>query len=283
MLTPDLFNREYTAEVLRTARRDSPSIDAIRSLLATSWTEEHVDQEGDDVRVLHAFVASQTPYHRVRAIDHPGQRAPRTKAIRGVAHFLYDVLILVRGRHVVIAVPFHGLAERFFVGVDAALAGSRTLYETLDITKMVIRLGVAGRTSVSTNSDLEMDVGLTRCHLAYEDPLRRRDLQQVRLVGTNIGASEIYRELVRPILSPSPALTVTPILLGCALFRGGIKTSSATTDRHGNFKVWVGPGLRQVLRLFQLIDAIEGLESVVATTSNLPILQSAGILEMEGQ
>src|SRR5207247_10424251 len=126
------------------------------------------------------------------------------------------------------------------------------------------QLGAEGRIARLTESQSEVAIVVTRCHLAYSDPIERRhDLDQVRLTGANLGATEIYPQLVRPVLHPRPpgsGLTVTPILLGFALTTDNVKKTGAITDRHGNFKVSVGPGLRQVTRLFQLLDEIEAME-----------------------
>src|SRR5205085_581292 len=127
------------------------------------------------------------------------------------------------------------------------------------------------------------EIFVTRCHLAYSDPVeRRRDIEQVRLTGSDIGASKIYSSLIGPVLDRTASQTiVTPILLGFASARDGVKKSSATTDRHGNFKVTVGPGLRQVTRLFKLLDILESLTGVASTSGNVPILQSATIKDVE--
>lgn len=288
MLMPDFINREYTAEVLRTRSAASPAPDVIRRLVTQEWAEERLAQDGATVTVLHSFVSSEFAYHRNRQTKFraDGNELPRRHMVLTREHFLYDVLVLHKGRHTIVAVPFHGLAQRFFLDVDAALAGSRTVYETLDITNMIVGLGLEGKTHVSGSDHGATEIGLTRCHLAYDDPLEhRRDLQQVRLVGNNIGASDIYRTLVRPVLKPSKAdtLTVTPILVGCALFGGGLKKSSATTDRHGNFKVHISPGLRQVVRLFQLLEAIQSMQEVISTTNNVPILQGGAIADVGDQ
>jgi hypothetical protein len=184
---------------------------------------------------------------------------------------------------VIVAVPFHGLATSLFLKIDKVLAGTRTLYETLNITKLVIRLGSSGRISLSARREEDTEIRVTRSHLVYSDPLeRRRNIEQIRMTGTNLGASDIYADLVRPVLEPkSAALVVTPVLLGFALTRHGVKKASATTDRHGNFRVSIGPRLRNLTRLFKLLDEIERLQNVVSTTSNIPILQSTAIEEIE--
>jgi hypothetical protein len=272
MIRPDFSNQPYVAEVLRSPAGDAV-VRGIERLIVGKWERE----TAGDVAVHHGLTASTVPYHRVtRNIKSEGVDVslPRTKSVRNRVQYLYDLLLVRRDRHIVVAVPFHGLATDVFVRIDRELAGTRTLYETLDITKLVIRLGSQGHARLP-----ESELVVTRCHLAFEDSAeRRRDIDQVRLSGANLGASPIYTELIRPVLEPSAAQRVTPILLGCALYSGGVRRSGATTDRHGNFKVTVGPGLRQLTRLFQLIDVIEGMSNDVAsTTSNIPILQSQSI------
>jgi hypothetical protein len=202
------------------------------------------------------------------------EELPRTKQIRGQEHYLYDVLVAQCGEHVVVAVPFHGLAEDFFLKIDGRLAGSRTLYEKLNITKIIVHLA-----ALSNDATEGITLGVTRCQLAYNDPSeRRRDVDQVRMIGSNLGATEIYQELVKPVLAPADfALQVTPVVLGFASFVGGVKKVSAVTDRHGNFKVHVGPGLRQILRIFDLLGSIQAIKDAVSATSNVPILQAGAI------
>jgi hypothetical protein len=288
MFRPDFCNQLYTAEVLRTSAATSGAPAVLERLIEGKWHEEHIPgTDGDEITIHHGLVASLVPHHRVRrtVTNEEGVelQIPRTKVIRGREQYLYDLLVVRRRRHVVVAVPFHGLATGLFLKIDKALAGTRTLYETLNITNMVIALGLSGRAIRQAKSEGETAIVVTRCNLAYNDPAERRhDLDQVRLTGANLGASDIYPELVRPVLRPKDsALIVTPVLLGFALLMDGVKKSSATTDRHGNFKVSVGPGLRQVTRLFQLLDEIEGMENVVSTTSNIPILQSRPIEDLE--
>jgi hypothetical protein len=283
MIRPDFADQPYIAEVLRTSANSSGALSALERLVEGKWNQEVIqDPAENQITVLHGFVASASPYHRTtRTITTPkGEtvQVPRQKVIRRRDHYLYDLLVVQRGRHVVVAVPFHGLATRLFLEVDKILAGTRTMYEKLDITKMVIQLGSTGRMALVEGQRGD-DIILTRCHLAYSDPAeRRRDIDQVRLTGSNLGASEIYAGLIHPVLNPvKVGLTVTPVLLGFALFSGGIRKSSATTDRHGNFKISVGAGLRQATRLFQLLDGIERMEGVASITSNVPILQSGSI------
>lgn len=280
MLRTDFSNQPYIAEVLQTSSVGADRAPtAIEQLIDGRWNESRLDTDAGEITIYHGLVVSPTPFHRTRRtiLDEKGKEIeiPRTKLIRKRDHYLYDLLVLRRRNHLILAVPFHGLANNIFLKVDKLLAGTRTLYETLNITNMVIRLGAKGR----TGPNAETEIVVTRCHLNYSDPAeRRRDLDQVRLTGSNLGASDIYSELIKPVLRPKelPQI-VTPVLLGFALIQDGVRKSSATTDRHGNFKVTVGPGLRLVTRLFQLLDEIEGMHNVVSTTSNVPILQSGAI------
>lgn len=289
MLVPDFCNKPYIAEVLQTATvagaERAPV--AIERLIEGRWHEERFLDGEDEIMIHHGHVASTIPFHRATRnrtnANGVEEQIPKTKFIRGKEHYLYDLLLLRRGRHIVVAVPFHLLATSLFLKIDKVLAGTRTLYETLNITNMVIRLGMSGRISIPRENGSGTELLVTRCHLAYSDPVeRRRDIEQVRLTGSNIGASEIYGELVEPVLRQTGSRSiVTPILLGFALVRDGVRKSSTMTDRHGNFKVTVGPGLRQVTRLFQLLDEIERLQNVTSTTSNVPILQSGSIEDVE--
>ena len=290
MLRTDFSNQPYIAEVLKTSTTTAeraPKI--IESLIDKSWSTETISEiDGNEILVHHGFVVSRFAYHRstrtITAETGKALQIPRTRRIGNREHYLYDMLLLRRNDHIVIAVPFHGLATRVFLDIDKALAGTRTVYEKLDITRMVIRLGSAGKLPLQARRDnSEAEILVTRCQLAYNDPTeRRRDLEQVRLNGSNLGASKIYSDLIDPVLNPrSSKLVATPILLGFALVKNGIRKSSATTDRHGNFKVSVGPGLRQATRLFQLLDEIQRLQNVISTTPNIPILQSA-VIESAG-
>lgn len=288
MLVTDFCNQPYIAEVLQTSTVGAErGPEAIERLIEGKWREERVLDDGDEITIHHGYFASPFSYHRATRnrtnADGVEVQIPRTKVIRGKEHYLYDLLIVRRRRHLVVAVPFHALATSLFLKIDKVLAGTRTLYETLNITNMVIQLGMGGRIATVGENGSRAEILVTRCHLAYSDPVeRRRDIEQVRLTGSNIGASKIYGELVEPVLQRAePQSIVTPILLGFALVRDGVRKSSATTDRHGNFKVTVGPGLRQVTRLFTLLDEIERLQNVASTTSNVPILQSASIEEVE--
>ena len=88
--------------------------------------------------------------------------------------------------------------------------------------------------------------------------------------------------LVAPVLNPEKStVIVTPNVLGFAMTSNGVKKSSATTDRHGNFKLWVGANLQQLSRVFDLLNVIETLDGITGTTSNVPILQSEKIREIE--
>jgi hypothetical protein len=286
MLTTDFSNRSYTAEVLRTAKDGTPAVNTIEQLLVGRWEKEAFPLGKDmTVDLYHGYLASRLPHHRVRRSVTAGDGTqidiPRTKDIRGHENFLYDVLVAHRGQTVVVAVPFHGLASEFFVKVDDKLAGSKTMYHRLDITNLVVRLG--GVRPAKSRDGSADDIGVTRCHLSYSDPAgRRRDIEQVRLSGSNLRKSDIYQRLVGPVLRPSESpLRVTPILLGFASFLGDVKRAGATTDRHGNFKIWVSPGLRQMCRLFSLLDTLEDWKEVVSPTGNIPILQSSGLEDVD--
>jgi hypothetical protein len=280
----DFFGQSYTAEILRTTRAATEIATALAPLVTGPWKGQLIPSDDfSGMTLFHGFLPSTIPYHRtvrqVRSAD--GMRhIPQTKTIRGKTHFLYDVLVVCRGRHLLVAVPFYGLAKQFFVAVDRLIAGTRTYYETLNITNMVIRLGTELR-GIKTDSER---IVITRCHLRYEDrEERRKDLDGIRMTGSDLGATDIYRRLVDPILRPKNNVLVTPVLLGFASSVGNIRRSSATTDRHGNFKVWASPGLRQIGRLFPLLDSVERLDAVAQTTPNIPILQSAQIEDVEAE
>jgi hypothetical protein len=287
MIRPDFCDQPYIAEVLKIPTKASGVEEALETLVDGRWNVEHIDDDhGNKVTLLHGFIPSQQPYHRAtrRINNTKGEpiELPRRKTIRRRDHFLYDIFMVHRRRHLVIAVPFHGLASKVFVEVDKILAGTGILYERLDITKMVVELGESGSLIINDNG-VEAGIVLTRCHLAYSDPVeRRRDIDQLRLSGSNLGASKIYSDLIDPVLRPSDSrMVVTPVLLGVALVRGGTRKSGAITDRHGNFKISVGPGLRQLTRLFHLLDQVERMEKVALTTSNVPIRLSATIEGVE--
>jgi hypothetical protein len=287
MVTPYFSNQPYVAEILRTSAANAQRAQhALRKHVDKNWDEYRLEQiDGRDIHIYHSFVASSIPFHRAtrRIIDENGKTIdiPVIKSIRRRDHFLYDFLMLRREQHLVLAVPFHGLANRVFLEIDATFAGTRTEYERIDITKLVVQLGSHGILTLGTENEMSSEMVITRCHLAYNDPERKRDIEQLRLTGANVGASEVYPHLINPVLKPELSnLTVTPVLLGFALVTDGVRKSSATTDRHGNFRVTVGPGLRQLSRLFSLLDQVERLRNVMSTTSNVPILQS-GALETD--
>ena len=291
MLNPDFTDRTYVAEVLKTRTDGGGAFDSIAKLTINAESAiERADTAAPPIRLGHGFVSTPNTYHRfprvIRTHDGSEVHIPRQKTTRGRTVNLYDVLIAQRQKHVVIAVPFHEMAEEFFPQVDEVLAGTGMRYEKLDITAMVIRLGAAGTTLVNGQSHgSSVGVSVTRCHLAYADQVgRTANLQQVRITGANLGASEQYGMLISPVLKPSDsALTVTPIVLGFALVADGVRKSSAITDRHGNFKLWVASGLRRLIRLFDLLETLEELKNVVSTTSNIPIMQSRTIREAEDQ
>lgn len=283
MLIPDFSNQPYIAEVIRTRASSTDVISAIGRLLGGEWMRETVTVDDTEILTCHGFILSPERYHRaVREIknsDGTVGRFPRSKIIGKDEHYFYDLFVVNRNGHFIIAAPFYSMARDFFPKIDRALAGRRIVYETLNITNMLVKLGTQGRMAFPRSDDADDTIVVTRCHLAYEDPEeRRRDLEQIQLTGANLGATKIYGELVRPVINPKGAvLTVTPVLLGVALFTDGVKKSGATTDRHGNFKVSVGPGVRQLKRLFRLLDGIQRMQTVVSTTSNVPILHSGAI------
>jgi hypothetical protein len=288
MLITDFCNQPYVAEVLKTSTSGAERApEVIERLIDGKWRTEKPSSDANDITVHHGYVASPIQYHRTtrKRTDVRGAEIeiPRIKNVRGKEYFLYDLLVLTRRQHVVVAVPFHALAGRIFLKIDDALAGTKAMYETMDITRMVIQLGAAGRIIIDTQTEIPAEIVVTRCHLAFSYPsTRSRDIEQVRLTGSNLGKSKVYSDLVQPVLNPNPTdVFVTPTLLGFALVIDHVRKTSATTDRHGNFKITVGPGLRHVTRLFSLLDEIERLEGVVSTSGNVPILQSASIKEVE--
>ena len=289
MTNPDFADRTYTAEVLRFKADASEAFKAILRLTIEPEIEEVSDEAtGSLVKVCHAFLASRKEFHRATRIilapDGSQILLPRQKKIRDVQHNLYDVYLAQCRNQLVLAVPFHELAEEFFLRADDRLGGTNARYEKLDITTLVIKLGEAGTASVLTSrAGDKLALCVTRCHLAYVDQIRRSaSLQQLSMTGSNLGESREYRELIAPVIHPDDsATTVTPIVLGFALSANGVRKSSATTDRHGNFKVWIAPGLRRLLRLFDLLAALQGLKDVMQTTSNVPILQSRTIRSAE--
>lgn len=276
----DMGSRTFTAEVIR-SRGVAAVVNGIAALLDGTRTRFQVSSaDPTPIEVLHGFVASPLAYHRatrtVRTEANREVTIPREKRIRNRVHFLYDVLIFARRQYVLVAVPFHGIAEDFFVRVDEALAGTRNLYETLNITQMVIELD---QRRSSTAAAERPDIAVTKCQLAYSDAeSRSTNLQQARLAGTDLRRSKIYRDLTEPIRSQqSQGLTVTPVLLGFALLENGVRRSSAVTDRHGNFKLWIGATPDRVARTLDLLESVAELSGVRGSTSNLPILQSRTI------
>ncbi len=282
MIHPDIQDCQYTVEVLRT-RAATPEI--ANQIFATAIPPRAIDKiptGGGTISLFHAFISASRVHHRSMRTRIDGGKevlVPRKKLVGRKERFIYDVLIAQRGRHTVLAVPFHGLAEEFFPRVDRVLAGTRTAYERLDITRIVLALGSSGRVTVSESDEGSLEIGLTRCHLAYSDVANRsRDIQSVRIAGTNLGTTKEYRFLIAPVIEgPRSGPHVVPLVLGFSLYAAGVRKASAITDRHGNFKVFVGPGLRQFSRLFDLLEAMELMEDVVSTTPNLPILQSRAL------
>jgi hypothetical protein len=289
MFNADFVDRTYTAEVLKCDERAGvAAFKSVVRLVREPKVETLPGEFGPDVKVGHGFLASKRHFHRaVRTRGGPDGEVvaiPRQIALRGQELNLYDVFVAQAGRHVIVAVPFHELAEEFFVRVDGVLAGSGTRYEKLDITAMIIRLGARGATEVELpGAAQEAGLSITRCHLAYADQHgRTSDLQQIRMTGGNVGASREYKHLISAVLKPSDSLlTVTPIVLGFAVAVGGVRKASASTDRHGNFKVWIAPGFRRLGRLFHLLNVVGRIENVTQTTTNVPILQSKAIREAE--
>ena len=92
--------------------------------------------------ILHAFCPSIKGFHRsIRTIEVKDQgtvMVPRTKIIHRKQNYLYDLIVAQRGRDILVAVPFYGLASDFSVRVDTALEGRRTQYEKLNITNMIL-------------------------------------------------------------------------------------------------------------------------------------------------
>lgn len=290
MLNPDFSDRTYTAEVIRLRSESADVLNALSRITHGPRRElEGEEPDSPAFRVLHAYIPSKRQYHRTPrlVVSEAGDRieVPRRIKIGKTESFLYDVLIAQARRHIVLAVPFHDLAEEFFVRADDALAGTGTRYEKLDITALIMELGSRGVVDVPlASSNQKLAISVTRCHLAYSDrDGRNRDLQQIRVTGANLGTTSQYQILIEPVLKGNdPTYHVTPIVVGFALGVDGVRKSGATTDRHGNFKVWISPGIRRLTRLFSLIRALEALENVTTTTSNIPILQSGTIREAEG-
>jgi hypothetical protein len=289
MLNPDFSDRTYTVEVLRTKTDGTLAFNSIIKLIIDPRTiNEVAELTGSTVLICHGWLGSEIAYHRltrpVTLADGTSHLIPRQKRVRGMELNLYDVLVAQCGQHIVVAVPFHDLAEEFFPRVDNRLGGTGTLYEKLDITAMVVRLGASGLAKLQNRSDGKITaLSVTRCHLSYVDQQgQKANIQQIRLIGGNLGASNEYKSLIAPVLNPrASALTVTPVVIGFALLADGVRKSSATTDRHGNFKLWIAPGLRRLIRLFELLASLEDLKDVMGTTTNIPIRQSKTIKDVE--
>lgn len=287
-MNPDFSERTYTAEVMNTTGDPTEAIKAVCRLTNGPRDESETQEaDGRTVKIIHTFIATKREFNRSpRMIVGPDGKEfeiPRRETVRGMDCYLYDVFIAHCQNHIVIAVPFHELAEQFFPKVDRSLAGTRTLYQRLDITNMVIRLGAVGAKDVRKTESETINLSVTRCHLAYADAENRvPNLQQIRMNGANLGATKEYESLIEPVLKPRKgSITVTPVVLGFALAVNGVKKSSATTDRHGNFKLYIAPGVRRLSRIFSLLGAIEAMDDVASTTSNVPILQSKAIKTAE--
>lgn len=282
MIDPDLQDCTYTAEVLRTHAATSEIAERILGSVIAPKATDITSTESGPIALFHGFTTASRVHHRAMRtkVDRLGERlVPRQKAVSGRERFVYDVLVAQRGRHTVLAVPFHGLAEEFFPRVDRTLAGTRTAYERLDITKIVLALGQSARLPVAEGDDRTHEIGLTRCHLRYRNVAAResRDIENVQITGANLGATGEYAFLIRAVLEKAAPVRATPLVLGFSLYIDQVRKANAVTDTHGNFKVFIGPGLRQLVRLFDLLEALEGMADVVGTTTNLPILQSRGI------
>ena len=285
MLNTDFVDRTYTAEVIKCKIDADIQFKKILAQVIDPEIEHQNDgASGATIKICHAFLKSKRDYHRfVKSIvqdDGTEIAIPRQRTIRGASYNLYDVFVAQHSNHIVIAVPFHELAEEFFLQVDAVLGGTNAFYQKLDITKMVVKLGSTGNVHILTDqSGNRVGISVTRCHLAYaEQKNRTSNLQQVCMTGSNLGESDEYKFLISPVLKPhDSALTVTPIVLGFALSTNGVRKSSAITDRHGNFKIWIAHGMRRLIRIFELLDALEAMKNVTLTTNNVPILQSKTI------
>src|SRR6185437_1265880 len=118
MLRTDFSNQPYIAEVLKTSTTTAertPKI--IERLIDKTWSTETISEiDGNEILVHHGFVLSRFAYHRsTRTITTETGKAlqiPRTRRIGNHEHYLYDILLLRRNDHIIIAVPFHGLATR---------------------------------------------------------------------------------------------------------------------------------------------------------------------------
>jgi len=289
MRNPDFSDKTYTVEVLKTKADGNGPFHTLAKLIASpEMDRESTEINPSPINLCHGFMLSERGYHRLTRVitlaDQTQRTIPTTKSVKGREMYLYDVLVAQCRHHIVVAVPFHEMAEDFFPRIDDALGGSGTRYEKLDITQMVIRLGASGIANILTSSNGNtIGLSVTRCHLSYADQEKRTaNIQQIRMTGGNLGASKEYRSLISPVLNPErTSLTVTPVILGFALLSDGVRKSSATTDRHGNFKLWISPGLRRLVRIFDLLATLEKMEDVTSVTSNIPIMQSKSIREAE--
>jgi hypothetical protein len=289
MINPDFSDRTYTAEVSKCKTGADAAFDRIAKLV----TDPNVAVEANDsdqasIKVCHGFVATKQAFDRyprsITTKEGVEITIPRQRKIRGKECYLYDVIVAQSQSHVIVAVPFHELAEDFFLRVDELLGGTGSSYQKLDITAMVIKLGAAGVTNaLSKDESTKIELSINRCHLSFVDQTERTsNLQKITMTGTNLGLAKEYKSLINPVLNPkSSSLTVTPFVLGFTLSENGVRKSSATTDRHGNFKIWIAAGLRRLTRLFKLLSTLEQMKDVALTTTNIPILQSSTIRDAE--
>ena len=281
MIVPDFCNREYIAEILQTKSDPREIVRALYNLANEQKPEfEFLGFDESNIVIHHIFFATSQVFFRSE------KTKAREKLIGGKTNYLYDVLLAVSDNKVAIAVPFYALAKTFFPEIDKKLAGLKIVYEKLDISNIVIRLGINGIADVLPQlTDNKYQLGVSRCQLAYSDQIERtRNIQQLIMSGDNLGVCDIYKNLIKPVINHSEdELTVTPILLGFFLIEDGVKKTSAITDRHGNFKIWIGPGVSRIERIFLLLKGIEGIEGSTYLTGNVPILQSKVINEMETQ
>src|SRR5258708_24221393 len=146
MLNPDFSDRTYRAEVLKGKMEGIEAFNAILRLTIKPEIDNQADSfTSSPVKLCHAFLSSERDYHRfsktITLADGTAATVPRLTTIRGRQCNLYDVFIAQCRKHMVVAVPFHELAEEFFLRVDRCLGGSGTRYEKLDITALVMRLG----------------------------------------------------------------------------------------------------------------------------------------------
>lgn len=287
MINLDFVNQQYFGEVVRIRSRQREIPKALEPLVYGKWTvEEHLDDDGKTVEIYHGSFQSEIAFHRAtRIVKRPNGKSeeiPKTRHTRTRNRYLYDVLYVQKGPYALIAVPFYGLANSLFVKIDRALAGTRISYQTLNLTTLIMQLGKSELSSINTDSEDDTLV-VTRCHLAYSDPVKRsRNIEQLRMSGNDLGATEIYARLITPVLKPKEyTLSVTPTMVGFALYVGGARKTSAITDRHGNFKLFISPGLRQALRVFRLLETVDRLHGVSSSTTNIPILQSKFIEDVE--